>query len=134
MRKAPARELAGVFFCGVPIDTVSFSAYTMPMTKNGSAMLLRHAIGEILREERLAQGVSMRTVSQQAFISLGFLSEVETGKKEIASEFLDQVIRLGLGLEPHEVIMRAALRMAGIDIPDTPESLYEVIDEYADLG
>lgn len=76
----------------------------------------------------------MRTVSQQAFISLGFLSEVETGKKEIASEFLDQVIRLGLGLEPHEVIMRAALRMAGIDIPDTPESLYEVIDEYADLG
>lgn len=76
----------------------------------------------------------MRTVSQQAFISLGFLSEVETGKKEIASEFLDQVIRHGLGLEPHEIIMRAALRMGGMDIPDTPESLYAVIDEYADLG
>jgi transcriptional regulator with XRE-family HTH domain len=97
-------------------------------------MILRSALGEILREERLAQGLSLRTVSKQASISLGFLSEIERGKKEIGSEFLNQVIIAGLGVAPHEIVMRAALRMAGLDIPDTPESLYTVIDEYADLG
>ncbi len=101
------------------------------MTKE--LVVFRTALGEILREERLAQGLSMRTVSGQAFISLGFLSEVETGKKEIASEFLNQLISKGLGVEPHEIIMRTAIRMAGLDIPDTAESLMDKIDEYADL-
>lgn len=96
-------------------------------------LFFRDALGEILREERLAQGLSLRTVSKQAFISLGFLSEVETGKKEIASEFLNQVITAGLGLEPSEIIMRTAIRMAGLDVPDTAESLMNRIDEYADL-
>lgn len=107
----------------------------MPMTNAyEKELIFRVALGEILREERLAQGLSLRTVSQQASISLGFLSEVETGKKEIASEFLNQIIIRGLGVPPHEIVMRAALRMAGLNIPDTPESLYETIDEYADLG
>lgn len=96
-------------------------------------LFFRNALGEILREERLAQGLSMRVVSKQAFISLGFLSEVETGKKEIASEFLNRVITAGLGLEPSEIIMRTAIRMAGLDVPDTAESLMNRIDEYADL-
>lgn len=98
----------------------------------------RIALGEVLREERLSQGMSMRQVSEKAFISLGFLSEVETGKKEIASEFMDDLISKGLGLEPHEIIMRTAMRMAGFDVPDTPESLFTLRDEawakqYADL-
>lgn len=97
----------------------------------------RVALGEILREERLAQGLSLREVSTRGIISLGFLSEVETGKKEIASEFMDDLIRKGLGLEPYEVVMRTAVRMAGFDIPDTPESLYtrseEWANQYADL-
>lgn len=98
----------------------------------------RIALGEVLREERLSQGLSLREVCQKATISLGFLSEVETGKKEIASEFMGDLITKGLGLEPYEIVMRTAIRMAGFDIPDTPESLFTIRDEmwtkqYADL-
>lgn len=87
-----------------------------------------------MREERLAQNLTLRAVSELGIISLGFLSEVETGKKEISSEILEEVAIRGLGVEPHEIILRAALRMSGSYIPDTAESLYAVIDEYADLG
>lgn len=97
----------------------------------------RVALGEVLREERLSQGMSMRQVSEKGIISLGFLSEVETGKKEIASEFMDDLITKGLGLEPHEIIMRTAIRMAGLDVPDTTESLFtrtsEWRSQYSDL-
>ncbi|MDP9443891.1 MAG: helix-turn-helix transcriptional regulator [Actinomycetota bacterium] len=51
-------------------------------------VLVRHLIGEVLRQERVRQGRTLRDVSQQATISLGYLSEVERGVKEASSECL----------------------------------------------
>ena len=51
-------------------------------------MLLRELIGESLREERMAQGKTLREVSKVAQVSLGYLSEVERGQKEASSELL----------------------------------------------
>ena len=51
-------------------------------------MLLRELIGESLREERVAQGRTLREVSKVAQVSLGYLSEVERGQKEASSELL----------------------------------------------
>ena len=51
-------------------------------------MLLRELIGESLREERMAQGKTLREVSKLAQVSLGYLSEVERGQKEASSELL----------------------------------------------
>ena len=51
-------------------------------------MLLRELIGESLREERVAQGRTLREVSKMAQVSLGYLSEVERGQKEASSELL----------------------------------------------
>ena len=51
-------------------------------------MLLRELIGESLREERVAQGRTLREVSKAAQVSLGYLSEVERGQKEASSELL----------------------------------------------
>jgi transcriptional regulator with XRE-family HTH domain len=50
--------------------------------------LLRELIGESLREERVAQGKTLREVSKAAKVSLGYLSEVERGQKEASSELL----------------------------------------------
>ena len=86
-----------------------------------------------MREERHAQALNLRTVSTQAAIALGYLSEIERGQKEISSELLQVLTVNGLGVETHEIIIRAALRMAGLDVPDTAESLINRIDEYADL-
>lgn len=56
--------------------------------EGGKPMLLRELVGETLREERAAQGKTLREVSAQARVSLGYLSEVERGQKEASSELL----------------------------------------------
>jgi transcriptional regulator with XRE-family HTH domain len=97
-------------------------------------MLYREALGEILREERLNQKMTLRMVAEQSTLALGYLSEIERGQKEISSDLLESLATRGLSMETADIVIRAGMRLAGLDIPDTPESLYTVIDEYADLG
>ncbi len=52
------------------------------------ARLLREAIGERLRRVRTDQHSTLREVSRAARVSLGYLSEVERGRKEPSSELL----------------------------------------------
>ncbi|MDY6810548.1 helix-turn-helix domain-containing protein [Gordonia sp. HNM0687] len=52
------------------------------------AVLLREALGDSLRRVRTAQGRTLREVSTDARVSLGYLSEVERGQKEASSELL----------------------------------------------
>ena len=54
-------------------------------------VLVRELIGESLREERVSQGKTLREVSRNARVSLGYLSEVERGQKEASSEILASV-------------------------------------------
>ncbi len=54
-------------------------------------VLVRAIIGESLREERVAQGRTLREVSTIARVSLGYLSEVERGQKEASSELLASI-------------------------------------------
>jgi len=51
-------------------------------------LLLREAIGERLRRARTGQRRTLRDVSRAARVSLGYLSEVERGRKEASSELL----------------------------------------------
>ena len=60
----------------------------MRLTPPPKQVLVRELIGESLREERMAQGKTLREVSQSARVSLGYLSEVERGQKEASSELL----------------------------------------------
>lgn len=54
-------------------------------------VLLREAIGERLRRTRTAQDRTLREVSRAAQVSLGYLSEVERGRKEASSELLASI-------------------------------------------
>lgn len=54
-------------------------------------MLVRELLGETLREERTAQGRTLREVSQLAKVSLGYLSEIERGQKEASSELISSI-------------------------------------------
>lgn len=51
-------------------------------------VLVRRLIGDVLRRRRIAQGRTLREVSAAARMSLGYLSEVERGRKEASSELL----------------------------------------------
>jgi transcriptional regulator with XRE-family HTH domain len=51
-------------------------------------ILVRRLLGEVLRQERLRQGRTLRDVSASARVSLGYISEIERGQKEASSECL----------------------------------------------
>jgi transcriptional regulator with XRE-family HTH domain len=53
--------------------------------------LLREVIGDVLRQARQSQGRTLREVSDDARVSLGYLSEVERGRKEASSELLSAI-------------------------------------------
>jgi len=50
--------------------------------------VLRQRIGEVLRSRRVQQGRTLREISADAQVSLGYISEVERGQKEASSELL----------------------------------------------
>jgi transcriptional regulator with XRE-family HTH domain len=72
------------------------------------SLLLREAIGGSIRRARTERGRTLRDVSREARVSLGYLSEIERGRKEPSSELLAAVC-------------------AALDLP-----LPELLDEVAD--
>ena len=51
-------------------------------------MVFRRLLGEVLRAQRMRQGRTLRQVSADARVSLGYISEIERGQKEASSELL----------------------------------------------
>lgn len=100
-------------------------------------MRFREALGEVIREQRLANELSLRDVSRRGFVSYSFLCEVERGEKECASDYIEAIAN-GLGVSVHSLIVEAGYRMAEWEVPDTPEDLFvrdaNWIGQYADLG
>ncbi|MBM7825624.1 transcriptional regulator with XRE-family HTH domain [Arcanobacterium pluranimalium] len=64
---------------------------TMNSEMRNESALLRRELGDVLREYRQRQGRTLREVSSDARVSLGYLSEVERGQKEASSELLDSI-------------------------------------------
>lgn len=51
-------------------------------------VLFRRQLGDVLRSERMRRGMTLRELSSEARISLGYISEIERGQKEASSELL----------------------------------------------
>ena len=84
-------------------------------------VVLRHEIGDVLRDVRQRQGRTLREVSHNARVSLGYLSEVERGQKEASSELLSSIcsaLEVPLSLMLREVSDRLAIA-EGVAVPDT---------------
>lgn len=75
------------------------------------ASLVREVIGDELRRVRISQGRTLREVSGSARVSLGYLSEVERGRKEASSELLNAICD-ALAVPVSEVLIDAGGRMA----------------------
>ena len=73
--------------------------------------LVREVIGDVLREARTTQGRTLREVSDSARVSLGYLSEVERGRKEPSSELLNAICH-ALDVPLSSVLTHAGERMA----------------------
>ena len=66
---------------------------TTNVNHTGESVLFRSELGDVLREYRQRQGRTLREVSSEARVSLGYLSEVERGQKEASSELLHSICR-----------------------------------------
>jgi transcriptional regulator with XRE-family HTH domain len=73
--------------------------------------LLREVIGDVLRRARISQGRTLREVSDAARVSLGYLSEVERGRKEASSELLGAICA-ALEVRLSDVLADAAAELA----------------------
>jgi len=51
-------------------------------------VLFRRLLGDVLRSLRMERGMTLREVSAEARVSLGYISEIERGQKEASSELL----------------------------------------------
>ena len=51
-------------------------------------VLFRRLLGDVLRNRRMQRGMTLREVSAEARVSLGYISEIERGQKEASSELL----------------------------------------------
>lgn len=78
--------------------------------------LLREAIGDSLRRARLAQSRTLREVSTSARVSLGYLSEVERGRKEASSELLAAICE-ALDVPLARVLWDVSTTIAGEELP-----------------
>lgn len=51
-------------------------------------VLFRRMLGDVLRAQRMQRGMTLRELSADARVSLGYISEIERGQKEASSELL----------------------------------------------
>ncbi|WP_433263791.1 helix-turn-helix domain-containing protein [Actinosynnema sp. CS-041913] len=88
-------------------------------------VLLREAIGDRLRHARTTQRRTLREVSRTARVSLGYLSEVERGRKEASSELLAAICQ-ALDLPLYELLHLVASDIGAVQQPVTsPAELTE---------
>jgi hypothetical protein len=111
------------------LNTKKEDARAMASTDVTAQPLLRREIGDVLRTVRQQQRRTLREVSSQAQVSLGYLSEVERGQKEASSELLEAITG-ALGVPLWFVLREVSDRMAAADralVPDTvPDDLMPV--------
>lgn len=85
-------------------------------------MLVREAIGEALRRHRVEQDRTLREVSSAAAVSLGYLSEVERGKKEPSSELLASIC-LALRIPIPQLLIEVSRELLVTEAAESPAAV-----------
>jgi transcriptional regulator with XRE-family HTH domain len=89
-------------------------------------VLFRRLLGDVLRERRGELGLTLRDVSKEARVSLGYISEIERGQKEASSELLASLcgaLDIPLSMVLREVSDAVALEEEAIALETSPVSL-----------
>jgi transcriptional regulator with XRE-family HTH domain len=90
-------------------------------------VLLRRVLGDTLRVRRLDQHRTLRDVSTEAKVSLGYLSELERGQKEASSELLGSICE-ALGVQLSDVLREVSDTLA------LAEEMASVLQPVPDAG
>jgi transcriptional regulator with XRE-family HTH domain len=91
-------------------------------------MNLAQALGYTIRKARLANGMTLRDLSVKSNTSLGYLSEIERGTKEVSSTVLESIAR-GLNTPLYTIVSGSALEI----MYSTHESISEPSEHMENL-
>ncbi|MGC4175807.1 helix-turn-helix domain-containing protein [Demequina sp.] len=98
--------------------------------------VLRNEIGDVLRDARLLQGKTLRDISSDARVSLGYLSEVERGQKEASSELLASICD-ALDVPMSAILREVSDRFAAAEslrdvpvMPTIPDTVPELLSTF----
>jgi transcriptional regulator with XRE-family HTH domain len=89
-------------------------------------MLLRKLLGDALRRQRQRQSRTLRDVSADASVSLGYLSEVERGQKEASSELLSSICE-ALGVNLSDVLREVSDELRLLELAESPDALSSLV-------
>ena len=100
-------------------------------------VLMRHEIGDVLRDLRLQKGMTLRQVAGRASVALGYLSEIERGQKEASSEVLASIAD-ALNEPLSLILIEVGERLSVLEeltpvssVPDTlPDEFYRDLDAH----
>ena len=87
-------------------------------------VIFRRLLGDVLRSARMQRGMTLRELSGEARVSLGYISEIERGQKEASSELLAslcEAMDLPLSDVLRDVADAVAIEELGLgDVATTP--------------
>ncbi len=89
--------------------------------------MLRERIGEVLREVRMRQGRTLRQISNEAQVSLGYISEIERGQKEPSSELLAAICS-ALDVPLSVILLQVSVRLAADERAEAVVSIESAAD------
>ena len=99
-------------------------------------VLFRRLLGDVLRGERMQRGMTLREVSAEARVSLGYISEIERGQKEASSELLASLcsaLDVALSDVLREVSDAVAIQERALELAATPIPVASRADRAGDV-
>ena len=84
-------------------------------------VLFRRLLGDVLRSRRMEQGRTLRQLSADARVSLGYMSEIERGRKEASSELLAAICE-ALDLPLSVLLSNVATDIGALESVELPET------------
>ena len=99
-------------------------------------VLFRRSLGEVLRHQRMDLGMTLREVSAEARVSLGYISEIERGQKEASSELLASLcsaLDVALSDVLREVSDAVAIQERALELAATPIPVASRADRSGDV-
>lgn len=94
-------------------------------------VLMRHEIGDVLRDYRLQKGHTLRHIAGRANVALGYLSEIERGQKEASSEVLASIAD-ALDTPLSDILIEVGHRLSVFEglqpVSHVPDTLGDLLD------
>jgi len=80
-------------------------------------MLLRQVYGLVIKEERKRQLLTIRDLHELSHVSIGYISNIENGRKEPSSEVIDSLCE-ALCLELDVFLLRSAKKIRDLRVTE----------------